>query len=146
MLVQCLKNLEKVFEYLGKWVTNNCELSCGCWALNPGSLEEQKKSLKTELYLQPIQWSSNSMFRPTSRCFVHLKVNNLESYPMISRKQLSPRSTSNYKTTDLSYQLFLVFLYTNRAPYTPTVSVNQLPMKRRTDIKHIFFLCKLLER
>ena len=33
----------------GARVTDRCELSCGCWELNPGPLEEQPVLLTTEL-------------------------------------------------------------------------------------------------
>jgi hypothetical protein len=29
-------------------VTENCELACGCWELNPGPLEEQSMLLTAE--------------------------------------------------------------------------------------------------
>jgi hypothetical protein len=38
----------------GTGVTDSCELSCGCWELNPDSLEEQLVLLTTESSLQPL--------------------------------------------------------------------------------------------
>jgi hypothetical protein len=37
----------------GTGATNSCELSCECWKLNLGPLEEQPELITTELYLQP---------------------------------------------------------------------------------------------
>jgi hypothetical protein len=38
----------------GTGVRNNCELSCGCWELYPGPLEEQPVFLTAEPSLQPL--------------------------------------------------------------------------------------------
>jgi hypothetical protein len=38
-------------------VTDSCELPCGCWELNPSSLEEQPGLLTTEPSLQPQSYS-----------------------------------------------------------------------------------------
>jgi hypothetical protein len=34
------------------WVTDGCELPCGCWELSPGPLQKQPIPLTTELPLQ----------------------------------------------------------------------------------------------
>ena len=39
---------------LGARVTDSGELTCGCWKLNPGPLEEQPVLLTTEPSLQPL--------------------------------------------------------------------------------------------
>ena len=44
----------RVSDSPGTGVTDRCELSCGCWELNPGPLEEQSMLLTTEPSLQPI--------------------------------------------------------------------------------------------
>ena len=38
----------------GTAFSDNCELPCGCWELNPGSLEEQSVLLTAEPSLQPL--------------------------------------------------------------------------------------------
>jgi hypothetical protein len=40
----------------GTEVTDNCELSHGCWELNPGPLEEQPVLLTAEPSLQPLEF------------------------------------------------------------------------------------------
>ena len=40
------------FMFPGTGVTNSCELSCGCWELNLGPLEEQSVLLTAESSLQ----------------------------------------------------------------------------------------------
>ena len=39
----------------GTGVTDSCELSCGCWELNPGPLEEQLVLLTAERTLQALK-------------------------------------------------------------------------------------------
>jgi hypothetical protein len=39
-------------------VTDSCELPCGCWETNPGSLEEQKVLLTDEPSLQLLSFYS----------------------------------------------------------------------------------------
>ena len=39
--------------FLGTEAIDSCELSCGCWELNPGLLEEQQMLLTIELFQQP---------------------------------------------------------------------------------------------
>jgi len=43
----------RVSESPGTGVTDSCELTCGCWELKPGPLEEQPVLLTSEPSLQP---------------------------------------------------------------------------------------------
>lgn len=43
---------EKGVRSLGTGVTGDCELLCGCWALSPGTLQEQEVFLIAKPYLQ----------------------------------------------------------------------------------------------
>jgi hypothetical protein len=48
----------------GAGVTDRCELLCGCWELNPGSLREHPVLLTTEPSLQPpLLFSSVCLFK-----------------------------------------------------------------------------------
>jgi hypothetical protein len=43
----------KGVRFSGTKATDNCELPCGFWELNPGPLEEQPRLLTTQPSLQP---------------------------------------------------------------------------------------------
>ena len=49
-VVHCPQRSE---EGVGTGVTDTCQLPCGCWESNPGSLQEQSMLLTTEPSLQP---------------------------------------------------------------------------------------------
>ncbi|CAO2634374.1 E3 ubiquitin-protein ligase NEDD4, partial [Lemmus lemmus] len=49
----CLDKTEEGVGSPGSEVTDGCEPPCGCWELNPGSLEEDHLLLSDEPYLQP---------------------------------------------------------------------------------------------
>jgi hypothetical protein len=52
MCVQCCGRPQEGIRSLGTGVIDGCELSCGCWELNPGPLKEQSVFLTAELSLQ----------------------------------------------------------------------------------------------
>ncbi|XP_038177019.1 E3 ubiquitin-protein ligase NEDD4 isoform X7 [Arvicola amphibius] len=49
----CLDKTEEGVGSPGSEVTDSCEPPCGCWELNPGSLEEDHLLLSDDPYLQP---------------------------------------------------------------------------------------------
>ena len=54
-------------------VTDSCELSCGCWELNPGPLEEQPVLLTSHLFNPDIvQFLTVSCCSPTKGALPHL--------------------------------------------------------------------------
>jgi hypothetical protein len=57
----------------GTGVTNRCDLSCGCWELNLGHLEEQPVLLTIEPFLQPLGFILNLIY---SKMLTVYTVNN----------------------------------------------------------------------
>ena len=59
ILLACMQRPEEGIRSSGMGVTDNCELPCGCWESNPGSMGDLPGLLTVEIYLWPLAWILN---------------------------------------------------------------------------------------
>ena len=97
--IQCGRRPEEDVKFPATGVTDDSELSCGYWELNPGPLEEQFLLLTTEPLLQACFFASETGFHsaalPSWHSIVHLDMT----------AQVSVANQPHLPTTDIIHSI-----------------------------------------